>query len=855
MLGAGRRALWMQRAAGRGASQGWRALSRSAGLKRGHDSEASARHAHDDADSKDQLANEASALFLGIAQAFKSFPETKALKKPIMQRAEEAKAPPIKTVEELQKMMKRLFASRDYQSCVNLFVRNTGQEGSLKPDRTCYLFAIAACGKIGYSLLATRLLDEMEAEVMDISTTAYNAALASCEERGNLAQSFDIFERMKAMDQEPSIDTYNRMIRTLVLQESIESAQALLSEMELNHISPDEGSYTTLIEGHLQAGDMVSAASLLSNLEKQTGGDVSPRVYLSYLWALARQDLHQEIEQYLDKFEESRLKKEANSEVTMTLGLYEELLRAAARGGAVDVASKLWDRMHRDFKGLRPSADAYCNMINVNAAAGFYDKAFDLLSKSRDEGLTLDVEDLSPSVNAMAQSAEEVDRAYYKLVERKDEAKRISITELNLILAACARLGDSVRTRQTFDEIESTFHLRPNVTSFNMLFRMAELTDEVSRVSGLILDMKSASVRPDAMTFQILTRSLVKNRKTKDAVAMLEKGLGAGVRPTFATIVLLTRLIRVRARGFAANELPRSFVDMRNRIMALRQRFQYPSISIPQGSAREESNRRRALYRSDSRSSEDWLQNSWRRPPLQGKKRRKQSSLKNANASRRTPVDGASGDTSRTEEIAESNVASSTGEQLLGAEVDREEVDGGKSGGQAPKEGRRATAAGRSGKKSGSKKMKDASDVEPEESASAAEDAPTGNHEDVTTAGANVGEDAEDSSPRKSRKAAEATRATTSTKDARGAKATKGAKTASSKEDTEGPKTTEATKDAKAASSKEDTEGPKTTKATKTKRSASKTGASKRAAGSSAEPPSSSPDEDSSNQTVRDAAV
>eukprot|EP00188_Purpureofilum_apyrenoidigerum_P001475 Plantae.Rhodophyta-Purpureofilum_apyrenoidigerum.ctg18109.p1 GENE.Plantae.Rhodophyta-Purpureofilum_apyrenoidigerum.ctg18109~~Plantae.Rhodophyta-Purpureofilum_apyrenoidigerum.ctg18109.p1 ORF type:complete len:227 (-),score=40.82 Plantae.Rhodophyta-Purpureofilum_apyrenoidigerum.ctg18109:21-701(-) len=198
--------------------------------------------------------------------------------------------------------------------------------------------------------------------------------------------------------------------------------------------------------------------------------------------------------------------------------LYEEMLKAAARGGAVDLAINLWTRMRRDFADFQPSIDAYCNTINVYGKAGYYDEAFDMLSKSREERVQTSVEyvfaaamalftprtkahlpsprfsaapltlrDLAQFVNAMAQSAEEVDRAYYKLVERRDEAKQIDVMDLNLILAACARLGDSVRTRQTFDEIEGTFGLKPNVVSYNMLFQMAEYTGEISSVSSLIL--------------------------------------------------------------------------------------------------------------------------------------------------------------------------------------------------------------------------------------------------------------------------------------------------------------------------------------------------------------------------------
>lgn len=94
--------------------------------------------------------------------------------------------------------------------------------------------------------------------------------------------------------------------------------------------------------------------------------------------------------------------------------------------------------------------------------------------------------DFEVLLDGLSRSPEDVDTAYYVLESQRDVGETVTILQVNAVIGGCARLGDVNRTMQTFEALESAFGLKPNTETYNMLFLMAGVSGEISRVSTLV---------------------------------------------------------------------------------------------------------------------------------------------------------------------------------------------------------------------------------------------------------------------------------------------------------------------------------------------------------------------------------
>ena len=78
-----------------------------------------------------------------------------------------------------------------------------------------------------------------------------------------------------------------------------------------------------------------------------------------------------------------------------------------------------------------------------------------------------------------------VRQGYYELERMHAEGELVSLASLNCVLAGCAFLRDIGRAVLTFQEVEQTFGLNPDVHSFNALILAHSWTGEVRDVRRL----------------------------------------------------------------------------------------------------------------------------------------------------------------------------------------------------------------------------------------------------------------------------------------------------------------------------------------------------------------------------------
>jgi len=421
-------------------------------------------------------------LFHGIAEAFKAIPpkQGKGRTKPALRGVSL-----VKNADELTKELRKLFNARDYYLCSSFYVKSTSPtEDRFDPDRSSYFYAIAACGKTDYSMLGNKLLEELEKKGIAPHELEYRSILKACSNRGELHLCLDIIERMKLMGLKPSVDCYNQVLLTMCRNGQMTSAERIINEMTKQGVKPNQDTYEALVNGHVSAGKFTAA---LEQLEKgESGlGIMHPVTYLNVLGHLADSGSTHMVAELLRKLDRAatRFKLEDKQ---IPLGLYSALLFAASTQLDGKLSLSLWSKMRTQYPDNIAQAAGY-SAVNCLGRLGRFEDAFEILQEMSAAGVQPSIVNLKGLVRGLKKSPREADRAYYLLSDMKAQGKTVNLPEVNVILNACAEIGDIDRTYQTFEALRTEFGLSPSIESFNALFTAVRMSGQLSKVQSILL--------------------------------------------------------------------------------------------------------------------------------------------------------------------------------------------------------------------------------------------------------------------------------------------------------------------------------------------------------------------------------
>ncbi|KAJ8903986.1 hypothetical protein NDN08_000516 [Rhodosorus marinus] len=503
-------------------------------------------------------------LFHGIAEAFKAIPpkQGKGRTKPSLRGVSL-----VKNADELTKELRKLFNARDYYVCSSFYVKSTSPtENRFDPDRSSYLYAIAACGKTDYSMLGNKLLEELEKKGIVPHELEYRSILEACSNRGELHLCLDIIERMKQMGLKPSVDCYNQVLLTMCRNGQMTSAERIVNEMTKQGVSPNQDTYEALVNGHVSVGKFSSAMEQLKKGESALG-IMHPVTYVNILGDLAENVSTHMVAELLRKLDRAATRYKLEDK-QIPLGLYSSLICAASRHLDGKLSLSLWSKMRRQYPDNIAQPAGY-SAVNCLGRLGRFEDAFEILQEMSAAGVKPSIVNLRGLVRGCKKSPKEADRAYYLLSDMKAQGKTVNLPEVNVILNACAEMGDIDRTYQTFEALQKEFGLKPSIESFNALFTAVRMSGQLSKVQSILLDMKQQDLRPNSESFEILTMALQQYQKPQNAVAMVETGVGTGIHPTKKTLAVLQRKAKLDMR----DDQPEAERELGKKVMAFGFRY------------------------------------------------------------------------------------------------------------------------------------------------------------------------------------------------------------------------------------------------------------------------------------------
>jgi hypothetical protein len=184
--------------------------------------------------------------------------------------------------------------------------------------------------------------------------------------------------------------------------------------------------------------------------------------------------------------------------------------------------------------GIKCGEEHYLPLVEACTRCGDIRAAFIILHVMRQDSTPPQLSHLNFLIDAIAQSAQSVDRAFFVLQDIvQKEGLTADITAFNVVIAACIQFNDSSRAISTYRDAPS-LKVQPNLETFNLLLKAAAIVGHVELAMFILSDLKAAQVTPDDETYGrvILTCLHQPDNKYEEAFLYLEEMKASGWIPS-----------------------------------------------------------------------------------------------------------------------------------------------------------------------------------------------------------------------------------------------------------------------------------------------------------------------------------
>ncbi|KAL1495121.1 hypothetical protein AB1Y20_016988 [Prymnesium parvum] len=444
----------------------------------------------------------------------------------------------VPTVASFQTPMEKSAKANDYARVLSLYEEMISQ--GVPPNSgifDLYLEAKSKTDGVQAGIEALRILSSQYPNVR-VNASAYSALISSCAETKDKDTAVSLYKTMVDAGITPTRDVFNTLMSVHVAAADFDGADSIFKQMRELDMSPLQGTYLAYIYGCMGADDPDRVYSMLQMAEAQWRIPTS-RAYEHMLKFFGRRR-HLEgqlrcvraiLEDRMDiakqtKSDDISLTDDLRKQINVSLSV---LLRNARERNDTDVLLEL--QKLANLTGARlnshQQAAVVFNCLKQGKTLEAFEKAVDQL-RARDTSLPIKASEWLAS--SLSKTPSLVDDAYFRLESDKKKGLAVPLGAINIIIDACAMMGDLDRAFATWAELEQ-LGLKPNTGTYNALVHACIRTREVASGRRLIARMEMEEVPPDAVTYSHRCALLLQSRAGDAAVGLLEECKQKGLRP------------------------------------------------------------------------------------------------------------------------------------------------------------------------------------------------------------------------------------------------------------------------------------------------------------------------------------
>ncbi|KAG0569430.1 hypothetical protein KC19_6G090200 [Ceratodon purpureus] len=447
---------------------------------------------------------------------------------------------PIEKLDEmgLAREMSNALSHQKMEETVRLYdewVKLTDAAGNPnKPNILVYNLLLHAKLRLGaHPEVMFRIVSEMEKAGVTPTQLSFNFLLRSVFRQRDSKSAELILEKMERAGPEaqPDGDAYNFVIALCALNRRIPAALKHMQAMYERNLVPSKTTYNEVLLACARVHRTQAAVVVLKQLEAH---QIVPQTQTLVELVIAATEVDDAecsliALQHLNKSSPSN----AVQPLVMDEGSIVAILGTAARSSNAALAKEAWELLKLSVGSARaPNPAAYMALVHALSSSQQFDAAFLTLAEMQSlYGTPQSAEDLEvlspfsslrPLVLALAQLGPAgLDGAYFKLAEMHANGQPVPLAAINCVILGCANIWDADRAYQTFESINGTFGLRPDVHSINALLDAFGKNRKTVEAVKLFEYMHESGVTPDRQSFELMIIAHVVNRDVQSASAML----------------------------------------------------------------------------------------------------------------------------------------------------------------------------------------------------------------------------------------------------------------------------------------------------------------------------------------------
>ncbi|THH33261.1 hypothetical protein EUX98_g903 [Antrodiella citrinella] len=394
------------------------------------------------------------------------------------------------------------------------------KEDEILPDRTTYDNLLSVCAAHATPSEAWAILEDMASVGIEPDRSAFHHVIGALEAR-EMRGTWELLQVMQHLNVEPDATTFDLIITRVLKLDNVELALQYLALMSDRGMVPLGHTTEAIVRACCKLSMPRLAWDLAVSFEAVSPRRLDGHVWMECLLASAEtlyvegvRDLWQKCVHELNMIPDE--------------GCCIHVLNVAARAGepqlALDVIRTLqlsrivWEEYH-----FAPLVEAFCKNKDLK-------QAVEVLGTMQDYKVTPDAGTAYPIFHTIATAAR-LDLAWQAADKVREEGKVVDVTALNAILRGAVKLKDLQRALGIYS-VYSDFKASPNIDTFNILLAGCIATAHRQLGDRLLTEMKTAGIKPDAVTFQRTVILCLTQPTYEDAFFYLEEMKKEGFVPS-----------------------------------------------------------------------------------------------------------------------------------------------------------------------------------------------------------------------------------------------------------------------------------------------------------------------------------
>jgi len=361
------------------------------------------------------------------------------------------------------------------------------------------------------------------------------------KEFGDMKLAFSLYHELLEHELAPDHSIFHLLLATCTAAKDFKSAKGIFTEMREKGVRPKSSSYLKYIYAAFRNQKADLAYDMLLSMENE--------------WRFpTRLDYSRMLKQF-------KFARHAEGKLRCVQGIVSDIKSLGGGSGdqfgglGQEVLSSLFREAQesRDPDGVVKLAQTLTEAgikLDRFQQVGVIFAHFQLRQMVQGFGMLIDLYQSGHSINGkiydliaeeLAKHAAAVDESYYLLESRKQEGADVPLAAVNVIIEACAIMGDLDRAFATWAELDQ-LGLKPDATTYNALLHTCIRTRELPSGRRLLARMGQDGISPNAVTFAHRCALHIMSREEDMAIDLLQQCRDLDIVPTGKMYVSLVNL-------------------------------------------------------------------------------------------------------------------------------------------------------------------------------------------------------------------------------------------------------------------------------------------------------------------------